>query len=102
MVPRPFWQRLIEDAWRRRPIVWLTGVRRVGKTTLCQSLERTTYFDCELPSVRREMEDPESFLRAQQGQSIDGGYGRLGSHTASGVAHAAFRWTVRGRLRRFN
>ena len=70
MVIRPFWQRQIEDAWRRRPIVWLTGVRRVGKTTLCQSLQRITYFDCELPSVRREMEDPESFLRAHQGHRV--------------------------------
>lgn len=65
MKDRPFWARLIEDAWRRRSVVWLTGVRRAGKTTLCKRLPDVTYFDCELPSTRREMEDPEAFLRAQ-------------------------------------
>jgi len=33
-----------------------TGSRRYGKTVLCQSLENVQYFDCELPSVRREIE----------------------------------------------
>lgn len=70
MKKRPDWVARIESAWRRRPIVWLTGVRRVGKTTLCRSLADTTYFDCELPSTRRELEDPESFLRAHRGRRI--------------------------------
>jgi len=55
---------------QHRPIVWLTGVRRVGKTVLCQSLENVQYFDCELPSVRREMEDPELFLKAHDGMLL--------------------------------
>jgi hypothetical protein len=66
MVQRPSWSDRVEAAWRRRRIVWLTGVRRVGKTTLCQSLPDVAYFDCELPSVRRDIEDPESFLRSQR------------------------------------
>lgn len=37
---------------------------------LCKSLEGVQYFDCELPSVRREMEDPEGFLRAFRGRSL--------------------------------
>jgi predicted AAA+ superfamily ATPase len=45
-------------------------VRRVGKTSLCQSLKETQYFDCELPSVRRALEDPESFLKAVSGGRI--------------------------------
>jgi hypothetical protein len=64
MKNRPFWTRIIEDAWRRKSVVWLTGVRRAGKTTLCRQLPDIAYFDCELPSTRREMEDPETFLRA--------------------------------------
>jgi len=44
-------------------VVWLVGARRSGKTFLCQSLPRTEYLDCELPRVRRRLEDPESFLR---------------------------------------
>ena len=43
-------------------MVWLSGVRRVGKTCLCQTLSSIEYFDCELPRVRRLMEDPQEFL----------------------------------------
>jgi hypothetical protein len=62
MVRRSSWLRRIEAAWRRRPVVWLMGVRRVGKSVLCRSLPDTHYYDCELPRVRRLLEDPESFL----------------------------------------
>jgi hypothetical protein len=48
-----FWQELVEQAWRERSVVWLAGVRRVGKTFLCQSLPNVEYFDCELPRTRR-------------------------------------------------
>jgi predicted AAA+ superfamily ATPase len=70
MPERPFWKQAIEDAWTRKPVVWLRGVRRVGKTTLAQSLPRTRYFDCELPGVRRRIENPESFLRHCRGARI--------------------------------
>ncbi len=63
MLARPFWQQRLEKAWERKSVVWLSGVRRVGKTSLCQSLPEIEYFDCELPRVRRLMEDPEQFLR---------------------------------------
>ena len=62
MVQRHFWQALVERAWRERSVVWLAGVRRVGKTFLCQSLPSVDYFDCELPRTRRMMEDPQAFL----------------------------------------
>lgn len=62
MVKRRFWQKLLEQHWLERSVVWLAGVRRVGKTVLCQSLPDCEYFDCELPRTRRMMEDPQSFL----------------------------------------
>ena len=62
MVDRQFWRDRIENAWKRRSVVWLSGVRRVGKTCLCQTLPSIEYFDCELPRVRRLMEDPQVFL----------------------------------------
>ena len=62
MVDRQFWRDRIETAWERRSVVWLSGVRRVGKTCLCQTLSDIEYFDCELPRVRRLMEDPQAFL----------------------------------------
>lgn len=61
MIVRGRWVRLIEAAWRERPIVWLSGVRRVGKTCLGQSLPHVRYFDCELPRVRQTMTDPQAF-----------------------------------------
>lgn len=70
MVDRAFWQRRITEAWRRRPIVWLMGVRRVGKSVLCQSLRDAAYFDCELPGTRRRLDDPESFLDEHRGQRL--------------------------------
>ena len=62
MVKRQFWLNRIETTWERRSVVWLSGVRRVGKTCLCQTLPDIEYFDCELPRVRRLMEDPQGFL----------------------------------------
>lgn len=62
MVKRPFWEQRLGSALRRRSVVWLMGVRRVGKTVLARSLPGFEYLDCELPRVRRLMDDPESFL----------------------------------------
>jgi uncharacterized protein len=70
MVHRHFWLDLIEHAWRARTVVWLSGVRRVGKTCLCQSLPDVEYFDCELPRVRRMLLDPQSFLDGLRGRRI--------------------------------
>ena len=70
MVERHYWINRIEEAWGKRSVVWLAGVRRVGKTYLCQSLPEIEYFDCELPRVRRMMEDPEGFLDTLRGKRI--------------------------------
>ena len=70
MVQRHFWLQLVERAWRERRVAWLAGVRRVGKTCLSQTLPNTEYFDCELPRVRRMMEDPQGFLDGLRGRRI--------------------------------
>lgn len=69
-VPREYWIQRIIQAWKRKSIIWLSGVRRAGKTILCQSLPNIEYFDCERPSTRQMMEDPESFLRSIEGKKI--------------------------------
>lgn len=61
MIERPFWIQLIYQAWEKRPIVWLSGVRRAGKTTLAQMFPGAAYQNCDLPSVGRQLFDPESF-----------------------------------------
>ena len=70
MVRRTFWLSRVEEGWRRRSLLWLRGVRRTGKTTLAQSLPGVEYFDCELPRVRRAMEDPEAFWRSLAGKRV--------------------------------
>lgn len=70
MVRRRHWIEVVERAWKRRSVLWLAGVRRVGKTSLCQSLDGVEYFDCELPRTRRAIEDPEGFLQALRGKRV--------------------------------
>lgn len=70
LIKRHFWLKRIEEAWKQRSILWLSGVRRTGKTSLIQSLEGVEYFDCELPRVRRMLEDPEGFLMGLEGKRV--------------------------------
>jgi hypothetical protein len=65
MITRPFWLDKIDALWRERNIVWLSGVRRVGKTSLCQQLAQSVYLNCDLPLTQRLLADPEFFLAQQ-------------------------------------
>src|SRR5580765_5100267 len=67
---RAAWQDRIEQAWRRKNVVWLMGVRRTGKTVFGRSLPSVEYLDCELPSVRRQLADPERFLAGVAGKRV--------------------------------
>jgi predicted AAA+ superfamily ATPase len=62
VIDRPFWRERLENAWKRVPIAWLSGVRRVGKTTLAKSLDGAQYVNCDLPRQRQSLEDPEYFF----------------------------------------
>lgn len=62
MVNRDFWQKEIESAWRKKPIIWLSGVRRVGKTYLCKSISKVEHFDLEVSSIRQMVSDYETFF----------------------------------------
>jgi hypothetical protein len=70
MWPRPFWTSRLEQAWARRSVLWLMGVRRAGKTVLVRSLPDVEYLDCELPRVRALLLDPESFLSERIDRTI--------------------------------
>lgn len=65
MIQRTHWIQKIQELWQQRGIVWLSGVRRVGKTVLCGQIEEGRYFNCDLPSTQRQMADPEFFLSQQ-------------------------------------
>lgn len=64
LVERPFWAERIRTAWRKAPIAWLSGVRRVGKTTLARSFSDATYLNCDLPSTIDRLADPERYFRS--------------------------------------
>lgn len=70
MVIRRHWIQRVEAAWDRRSVVWLHGVRRIGKTTLCKSLDDMVHFDCEMPSVRRQLDEPERFFGDLRGARV--------------------------------
>jgi predicted AAA+ superfamily ATPase len=60
-IERPFWDARLAETWRAAPIVWLSGVRRSGKTTIARSIAGARFLNCDLPSVQHEMDDPEAF-----------------------------------------
>lgn len=65
MIPRPFWLKRLEDGWRQASIMWLSGVRRCGKTTIAKSLgeSRALYVNCDLPAAQDMTRDPALFYR---------------------------------------
>jgi len=64
MIERPFWMDRLALAWRNAPVVWLTGVRRAGKTVLAKALPEAEFVNCDLPSSLDRLSDPESFFRS--------------------------------------
>ena len=68
--PRPAWMSALQSAFATRNLVWLQGVRRVGKTLLAAQLPEATVLDCELPSHRAAVADPEAFLRSMAGTTV--------------------------------
>ena len=65
MVVRDFWLTRLKEAWKRVPIVWLAGVRRVGKTTLVRSQPDSdyVYVNCDSPQAAQSAADPEFFFQ---------------------------------------
>ncbi|MBF0484105.1 MAG: ATP-binding protein [Candidatus Omnitrophica bacterium] len=70
MRTRHFWLKKIEELWKEKSIIWVSGVRRAGKTFLGKSIKGAVYFDCELPRVRQMMSDPEGFLDGLKNKRI--------------------------------
>ena len=62
MIRRSIWLQRLRSGWERRPIGWLSGVRRVGKTTLSRMIPDGRFLNCDLPSVQRTLADAELFL----------------------------------------
>jgi uncharacterized protein len=67
---RSFWLNKVEQYWQKRPVIWLSGVRRAGKTVLASSLSDIEYFDCEIARTRFLFEEPFEALRTLKGKRI--------------------------------
>ncbi len=63
MINRLFWLDQLELCWQKRSLIWLSGVRRSGKTTLSKMLPGAVYLNCDLPSVSRQLDNPEYFYK---------------------------------------
>lgn len=72
-IQRPFWGARLAETLRAAPIVWLSGVRRSGKTTIARSIAGAHFLNCDLPSVQREMDDPEAFSATVEKRLLHGG-----------------------------
>lgn len=60
---RSIWRRRITAMWKVRPVVWLAGVRRTGKTTLVESLPGSKLLiNCDDPAVAHRLRDPVRFF----------------------------------------
>ncbi len=70
MIERPFWVQKIEETWKRVPIAWLAGVRRVGKTTLAKFFPDAEYVNCDLARYRERLSDPEFFFEQCPAQCV--------------------------------
>ncbi len=70
IMDRSYWKNKALTHLQARSVLWLSGVRRVGKTTLVKSLGGVNYFDCELPSVRAQLENPERFLKKMNSTTV--------------------------------
>lgn len=64
MIDRPFWKDRLWKAWTKVPLVWLAGVRRVGKTVLAKELGDADFVNCDLPGDAARLADPETFFRS--------------------------------------
>lgn len=64
MIRRDYWLGRIQKAWEKVPIVWLSGVRRSGKTTITREIENALYLNCDLPSTNELLQDPELFYES--------------------------------------
>ena len=69
MIQRSLWLEPIYDAWVRRSVIWLSGVRGAGKTTLAGMIPDATYLNCDLPSIQHALQDPDSVFRGLGGDA---------------------------------
>jgi len=89
---RPFWINQVLDAWKKRPVIWVSDVRTVGKTTLAGMFENSVYMNCDLPSVTRRLQCLSALARVG-GKAVTSGefLQKSGTRQPSSVSRAIAR-----------
>lgn len=70
MIKRNFWIKKILEAWKKYPIVWIFGIKEVGKTSLVKEFNEALYLNCDLPRVRSLLNNPEYFFKNLSHQQL--------------------------------
>lgn len=71
MRKRSIWLDRIAREWQERSVVWLSGVRRTGKSTLIEALPgQTLLLDCDDPAVESRVKDPMRFFRSVKADTV--------------------------------
>jgi uncharacterized protein len=73
MIPRPSYEKALETALNRSPVVSLTGPRQCGKTTLARLIQKkkgAVFFDLESPRDRLRLQNPQMALEILEGLVI--------------------------------
>lgn len=63
MIERHPWLKRIDEAWSRGSVVRLWGTRGTGKSTLARMVPGAEYLNCDLPSTREALLDPDLYFR---------------------------------------
>ncbi len=61
---RPLWLQRVGSSLVQAPICWLSGVRRVGKSTLCGTVPDAKVMNCDLPEVNSLLAEPVRFFKS--------------------------------------
>ncbi len=69
-IRRLYWEGLLAASWKKRPIVWLAGVRRSGKTTLAKALDGFSYYNCDDSDVQAHLKNPKPFLKSIRSKGV--------------------------------
>ena len=60
---RSYWLQHIFSTWKKSSVIWLSGVRHVGKSSLSTMIPGVVHVDCNLPDHRGSLTEPEPFFK---------------------------------------
>ena len=59
---RSYWLQHLFSTWKKSSVIWLSGVRHVGKSSLSSMIPGVIHVDCNLPDQRGALTEPDPFF----------------------------------------